>query len=192
MAGPTRGYCPLCSAPITICTRGSGDVTIRENKVIFSIKGGDSEINVIFDSVSNRVLDTEFHYRHLPVISNYNNTMTSPPLYVGHFYVRIAMKCRGCSCYEFVIQTVIHLDQEAPQIDKLIFNSESIDFDEFRIHNSYTSKITTFSTLLPGTIDSEIIIPPHFGKGLELPLVALNRYNPQETIDRIKNLIIFS
>lgn len=106
------------------------------------------------------------------------------PVYSGKQYIAFHVNCKNCSKYNFVIQVVIDLDSSF--IDHILLNSESmVFFDEtgrIEIKNVYSTNQTDYC-----------YSSGEAKKGVEhFPLIPLDWEDPQKTLKRLKNLLIFT
>jgi len=101
------------------------------------------------------------------------------------------MVCTSCNNYSLMIQMVIAL--EYMMIAKIVLNSESMSFMEkgglSEIRNIYTLNKTEYNFFGGEPIEGE---PHDFVRSQTLPLISLDRDNPLHTLQRIKNLLIFT
>lgn len=121
------------------------------------------------------------------VFVDLNQTISSHGYFnYGTNYHGINIECVNvdCSLFDFTIQLQTNLDKN--KINHIILNSERISYEDkqgmlHEIKNIYTSNTTEYTFYTKSE-----------SKNKKLPLVPLDFNNPENTIQRIKKLIIFS
>ncbi len=117
-------------------------------------------------------------------------TPALPPI-SGDQYLYLGVACKSCNKYDYTLQLIICLKPLA--MKRIVFNSEKVVFQEGEwserreLRNVYTTKRTTYSYFPEpkiGLITSEL--------KQDLPLLPLNREDPSKTLERVKNLLIFT
>ena len=107
-------------------------------------------------------------------ISSYYNSIT---------YHRLGFECEYCFLFGYTIQ--IQVDLSKNKLIGVFLNSEKVSYEDsdnvlHEIKNIYTKNITEYTYYLESDTKQE-----------KFPLVPLNVQNPEETINRIKNLMTF-
>lgn len=113
--------------------------------------------------------------KHYPVVT---------PTYDGKFYHALTLDCKYCCKYSYTLQLQFSL--KPCKLLGAYLNSENLSLEEGKvvheIKNVYATEQTHYT---------------HFAKDgdckrITLPLIPLNLDNPQETVNRIRKLLIFS
>jgi len=120
------------------------------------------------------------------VLAGYNPYKGYPinyTLFDGIFITGRKVACR-CNCYEYSLQ--LHIDLKEHHLSKIILNSETVTIEDgedvHEIRNIYTMDKTEYTRISKNkSFDT-----------LKIPLVSENLFNPQETLIRLKKLLIFS
>lgn len=123
--------------------------------------------------------------------TRYGYTGSSTPPTSGLKYLYLGVSCQSCKKYDYALQLIVDLDPLA--MKRILLNSERVIFQENElgerreIRNVYTTRRTEYSYFRkpePGTIVEEL--------KQELPLLPFNRVDPNKTLERVKNLLIFT
>lgn len=106
------------------------------------------------------------------------------PIYNGILINDITINCNVCYRYTFNIKFHFNLTERC--LNKIIFNFETIYFGEgntgYEIKNNYPLDITEYCSLNKNEKSEKISIP----------LIPIDLDNPEETLSRIRKLLIFS
>lgn len=104
--------------------------------------------------------------------------------YHGKFMHGLSMECMSCCQFSYNIQ--LHMDIIKRKIVGIFLNSENISIEDHgmihEIKNIYATDETFYACFPKDGTDKRII----------LPLIPLDLKYPQNTINRIKSLLIFS
>jgi hypothetical protein len=110
----------------------------------------------------------------------------------GHKYLGLGMECPNCRNYNFMIQIVV--DLEPCVIANIVLNSESLTFKDkdktYEIRNIYTTNQTEYMYYNSDAVSEEGTI--HLGGRENLPLIPLDRSNPNYFFRRVKNLLLWT
>jgi len=103
--------------------------------------------------------------------------------YHGKFLQGMTLDCKICCKFSYTLQ--VHVDLEIKKLTGIFLNSETLTVEEgsvvHEIKSIYSTKQTEYARFEPGS-----------DKRVNLPLIPLDLKNPEETIKRVKKLIIFS
>jgi hypothetical protein len=109
----------------------------------------------------------------------------------GTLYLSLTGSCKGCKRYEYVLQVLINL--ATSKLLDIVLNSETVTFpsgntgEKWELKNIYTTKqtiYTHFAPPAPGAIINKA--------EQNFPLLPINREDPSKTLERVKNLLIFT
>jgi len=110
----------------------------------------------------------------------------------GVFIHGLTLHCEDCCQFAYNIQ--IHMDLGQKKLIEIFLNSESISVEDGRdlheIKNIYAMKKTEYNYF-----PNELAEPQQESKykgRIIFPLIPLNLINPMETVNRIRNLIIYT
>lgn len=191
-----HSQCPLCRSTLQINSR---DLSDYFPKPTWYDKNGDIYLDVGIDEypiVKIHVDDNTLTFlSHKEIIAakqfNYGNNSRNPKAGVTYnnsftaistYYQGINIECEKCCQYSFTLQIIIDITNK--KIMSILLNSEDLSIvntDHYYIKNIYATERTEYKHYMTdGTIKSAI-----------LPIIALNIYEPSETLNRIKNLLIF-
>lgn len=191
-----RVSCPVCDSRLHVNDSRyiTGDLSDYRECDVFVIDRPDFMISI--DLTSNDVLKLEI----FQPTNAMSAMLSSAPHRVGNiFYERVVVDCEDCSQYSYCFQLLI--DSKEGKVTGIPFNSETITFiiddDPFpgtvhEIRNVYTLQETQYRYFNGRNISKLNQMYPNDEKGIKIPLVPLDIYNPQKTLQRIKNLIVFS
>lgn len=149
-------------------------------------------INVVNNAITRQTeIETEDQ-----VVNAFSGSQTfkhspSLPIASGYQYLHLGVACKSCHKYDYTLQLIICVKPLA--MKQIIFNSERLVFQEGEwserreLRNVYTTKKTTYSYFPEpklGVVRDEL--------KQDFPLLSLNREDPNKTLERVKNLLIFT
>ena len=162
----------------------------------FTDVGGTSYTDIISICLETHEVKRKLSY-HQDLGYGTNGLLTSysvcspSPTVKGDKYLGLGMVCTSCNNYNFMIQIVIALEFMA--VSKVLLNSESMSFFEkggmSEIRNIYTLDKTEYNFFSGEPIKGD---PYDFVRSQTLPLIPLDKENPLHTLQRVKNLLIFT
>lgn len=193
-------FCPSCKSHMRINGPESNvvlnygqDLLANLNTITFEWENESIELEVESGSVCN--ITQRSNMNTMYAIGNANPIFSShgaPPGIPnsGIFMCRLRRTCNECSMYSYTLQIVI--DMERKMVGAVFLNTESISFENTDISGIH--KVCEIKNLYGTKKTVYTIFEIESGKDkiLELPLIPLNLQNPEETLSRIKNLVIFS
>lgn len=170
----------------------------RRTTITFILRepGYEDKFIVDIDDVSIRreSIIKQVNYKSLVYGGTYSvhhsNHIISPPT-TGTQYLAIGMNCQACRKYDYLFQILV--DLESLILIRVALNSEQFTFQNgpldgrVEIRNVYSTNKTIYhSWPAPrlGIIET--------GKRQEFPLIPMNREEPEKTLKRINNLLIFT
>lgn len=118
-------------------------------------------------------------------------SVPSSPVASGYQYLSLGVACKSCHKYDYTVQLILCVKPLA--IARIILNSERLVFQEGEwserreLRNVYTTKKTVYSYFPEpklGFIRNEL--------KQDFPLLPINREDPNKTLERVKNLLIFT
>ena len=165
--------CPICKSSMIIESSSCPNEIIKHNNnYLFSISSKMSNVLVVdvkTEKVSLQNINDNKFKKHI----NFN----------GQFWSSLNISCNECYKYSFIIQ--IKFDLNDIKIINISLQSESITFEEndliTELRNKYSPKETWIITYSGNST-----------KTTKLPLIDINLNNPQETLNRVNKLILFS
>ncbi|HEY5267592.1 MAG TPA: hypothetical protein VII94_00455 [Candidatus Saccharimonadales bacterium] len=217
-----RSECPFCHNPMKIepgCIEWeikkspSSHYTVGTDSFYYNsysvkertfIKFSYGESSIIVDYETGEVLSVrETHSMTDIYNSNYYGSYTGKSYGYGqglsdYNLFAINIHCSNCQAYRYVVQ--VHISLIEKQIVNIYLNSESLSFKDekgtYFIRNVYSSEKTEYSFNSnehsdTGLKEIEAYLGYH-SKILELPLIPINFEEPNKTLGRVKNLVLFS
>lgn len=173
--------CPLCHGTLISNNMSGADGLITDEDPIILIQHNDLKIHANMDTSSicveyNDFSETEFGVlKFKKSISNYNP---------GRLIIGVDFEC--FDCHQYYYNVAVHIDTCNKIFSLATLNSEWLEIengpDVFTIRNIYATGITVYEHHLSNGD----------AKKCEIPIVPLNLNNPQETLERLKKLIIFT
>jgi hypothetical protein len=166
--------CIFCQKTLTIVGRDLVDTDDHD----------DNSISFYLSSLVNDIITFNKYTEKVSHISPEYNT--------GHgvFIHGLTFHCDACCQFAYNIQ--IHIDTELLKLIGIYLNSESLSIEDgadlHEIKNIYSFNRTEYS-YFRGILAADADVPDQ--NSINLPLVPLNLNNPIETVNRIRNLIIF-
>jgi hypothetical protein len=117
-------------------------------------------------------------------------------LYEGKIYESLKIGCQKCHQFSYVVQVVI--DGTAMRVEHLFLNSEFISWSDnnhitHQINNVYATDKTEyskFSSIENTNFNGRKMFRSDYH--INIPLIPLNLNDPDETMNRIKKLNLFS
>lgn len=101
-------------------------------------------------------------------------------------YEPIYMECQNIDCglYSYIIQVLV--DIKNLKVKKIILNSEKISYEDtdgslHEIHNNYVNRTTNYNYFFK---EKESFVT--------VPIININLNDLKQTVERVKNLLIFS
>jgi len=185
-------HCPLCHDKMELYDmRARSEYDYEQNKIIFEldeINGNTLHINYRTEEVELIISQNHIMlYGANPSSISYNSRMGNSYIRCGGEIGRaIHICCMNKECGQFSYTLQVWADLKAKRLSGVYLNSEQITLDEdgttYEIKNVYTSDKTYYSYHAKDGVS----------KITHIPLIKLNLSKPNETLERIKNLIIFS
>lgn len=124
-------------------------------------------------------------------VGSYLTFVNGVPQTTGDMYFGLGLECCGCQDYYYMLQLVVSLSPSI-RLSKICLNSESViirnNESRYEIRNSYTTGNTEYLFSSDQPNEDTITI----SKRQLLPLIPLDRQCPIKTLQRIKNLLIFT
>jgi hypothetical protein len=109
----------------------------------------------------------------------------------GHKYLGLGRDSCKCQKYSFMLQLIVNL--KLLNLSEIYLNSEKVIIinqeGRYEIRNVYTTNKTEYG-FFPGNPEVELVDVSY--KHQLLPLIPLDRQHPDKTLQRIKNLLIFT
>ena len=163
----------------------------KMHSIIFELDSNSIEIELETDQIINvnehKLKQDIFTAEgRTPVYTNFS--LHTPVPKSGTIMLRIVMGCNKCDMYSYILQICLSMDLRA--VTDVFLNFERISFkysDTQRgcdIKNLYGMSKTVFVEFDKNSLDGDKIT--------ELPLIPMNIHEPEETLKRVKNLLIFS
>jgi hypothetical protein len=187
-------HCPLCKRHMRINTRDimEADDVYLQHRLSFELSwNSDRREHLYIDIPTERVTVEVTHYREELAFGTVSSAYSkfgksfSTLMMGGKLYQGVTLECPKCCKYSYTLQIIINLDLKRPRVMEVLLNSESISLeDNYKVHeikNVYNLEKTEYS-----------VFTDNSDKCINLPLIPLNVNQPQETLDRIKKLVIFS
>lgn len=186
--------CPLCSEAMKIENIGFKNICCGNDRgytLVFSLDYDDKLIinpateEIIIDLVQEMKFDLENYddstnvTYHVPKLN-----ISSMIDYNGIMYHPVQISCSRCGNFSYTLKLQINLNSPGRLEETTLANMKVFIKDMNKIHlltNHYGSRKTFYAT----NSDS-------YQKSIELPLIEINLENPQETLARVKKLIIFT
>jgi hypothetical protein len=184
--------CPLCqgfthindrdlAADIGYDYRGEGQrvtfyVNRREDDTI-TINPATDEVELILaNRMPDKIYDATTH--------SITTAQPSLPIYNGKLLHALTIDCKNCCQYSYTLQ--LHFDLAEERLTGIFLNSETLSIENdaivHEIKNVYSAEETRYTYFLKDGVEKSSI----------LPLVPLNLTNPNETVSRIRKLLVFS
>jgi hypothetical protein len=167
-----RQKCPVCNEELIF---NSKDVMTNYyshiGKLCFELMGEDL---LFIDPRSQKI---EISLKQSSQLLGYYN-------YNGLSYHRLGLEC-NCCMYDYTLQ--LQVDMSKQILHNILLNSERISYEDssgilHEIKNTYVTNVTEYAYHDLHSIS----------KTEKLPIIPLNLNNPQETVDKIQKLLIFS
>jgi hypothetical protein len=186
-----RSECPICQSEMSIDPKDIvGPIEYsKNNRLVFELDHASDDM-VFVDVLTGdlRVSINRDSSRYLtggafatPNIKVYPNVMTES----------LTIKCQGHEHYSYTIK--LWLDFDLGKVADLYLESEFLKWKDYNeniaheVRNYYTSHTTKYN-YYNGSFDYRPFANLHI---VDIPMVPLNLSNPEETVSRIKNLLIF-
>lgn len=192
-----KRYCPLCHHGMEIYdARTRHEYNFAHERTILTLELDQHAEHVLHIDLMTEQVELVISKREdymLPVYGDspssiyYNSRMGTAYIRLdGEMANSIHIQCmnRDCSQYSYVLQMWINLDMK--RVTEVYLNSEFIAFDEGQITHELKNIYTTGKTIYTYYDEDGSM------KSIPLPLVELNVSKPSETLERVKNLLIFS
>ena len=117
----------------------------------------------------------------------FDNTIPAEQVYDGTMFQRLIIQCNYCQRYKYVLKMALNLTHQ--RIDGTFLNSEWVsvekDGNACSILSIYSTERTEYKVFsIPG--DHQV------GDTIDFPLIPINLENPQETLNKIQKLVIFT
>lgn len=183
--------CPLCNSPLTPHRGFSNDQVIFNGRQL-SIKNEEYNIllNINSCSITIERVNSLSHYEVSELGYKFNRNLHSPSSFDsiigGQLILPINFECLSNKCSQYAYMAAVHLDLNERIFRVAHLNSEWISIekngDVFDVKNNYLTNKTKYTR------------HNRLGKtnSCELPLIPLNISNPEETLERLHKLIIFT
>jgi hypothetical protein len=174
-------HCPACRGELVISESNlasSYDTNDpNHQKIVFEISIQNDEL-VYIDPLTNDVELVVWDAGNKIIHKDKNN--------LGTFGHSLKLECIKCCMYYYVIQVWVNLN--IPQLVSVILNSESISWEDpdrtlHEIVCSYVTNKTTYTYF--SVLEQE-------SGTINLPIVPLDIDNPENTVNRIQSLLVFS
>ena len=187
-------YCILCKKPISCpgeCTyeiSGGGETNYDLSFEYYLWSGTWIRVNARTECVETFTKAYENNYSINTPSSAYKSFSSSPPQ-SGKEYFCYYISCQSCLNFNYSLQLI--LNWGTLRIEEVFLNSESVTFHNngnmYYISNRYSFNKTEFlvdiyNSGYPGPVKNPII----------MPLIELDYENPENTLEKVKKLIIFS
>lgn len=179
-----KSACPLCKSPLHINDRDLATDYGHE------FRGGTPKISFFINQREDDTVTVDPETDEVELVlrnrmpERISGTSFTPPTYNGKLIHALHLNCNSCCQYSFTLQ--VHLNLTKSKLIGIFLDSESMSIEEcsmvHEINNSYSTNKTFYSYF-----DKE-----GDSKKVFLPLIPLDHYSPQETIARIRKLLIFS
>lgn len=188
-----RPFCPICYERMEVDNKYGAQVRREydsEEKITLIWKSNQDELiinlnNDRVESLTKKVRSSAIFGLPGQIIG-----FEYTPVENGIMYTSLAVGCEGCFQYSYVVQILVDISRK--MIDSVILNSELISVEDketlHEIRNVYTTDKTEYSWFKTGQSEGE----PVDEKSIILPLVPLDLSCPEKTVERIRNLILFS
>lgn len=175
--------CPACEGP-TILNNGQ----VFGPGPLLMLSHGDDEICI---DIETHDIQLQVNRHEEMIIGNspiyYNSKMNNSYIqYGGKYAIKMQINCPNSKRHFYsVLQLWMDLDKR--KLESVYLNSVSSYFQDDKkvnhmIKNLYMNSTTCYSYGRISDITTEIVVP----------IIPINFQNPQETIDRVKKLVIFS
>ncbi len=175
-----RSYCPFCNNPLA--SNNIVSTPLYTSKEVTYLMSDGNRLTV--DCLSNRV-EIIFYQKSFYESDFYQPPrVPAPPNYDGIMYESIEIGCYSCQNFYYVVRLKIDLSNML--LSEVSLNSETVIIrkggeESHFIKNVYSFDQTEYSYM---TYKRQ--------QQIKLPLIPLNLDNVQETLDRIKKLLVFS
>lgn len=185
-------YCPFCDAALTINSAQMVEDFVWQGnqKLSFYLSGGNNEDILTIDPHTNEVEISVFGReitRHMYTGGKSKGryaTNRHPHPRSGTLFQGVRAECEKCFLFMCVWQLCINLTDKV--LYNVILNSERVSLEQngmlYEINNVYSTKQTHFISHLADGSPKESI----------LPLIPLDLKNPEDTLSRIRGLLIFT
>lgn len=176
--------CPNCNSLMEINDRDAEVKTITNSNATITSK-------LEFDLYSADLLIVDFESGSCEIKSDSYNLYSG-----GVLHQRLGIECNDCCQYYYVLN--LKIDLETMLVSGLYLDSETLTVEKdhivYEIKNSYSIGQTHYSVIkrIREAKGKVTHIIDSIDKTIDLPLVPLDVFNPDETLKRINNLIIFS
>jgi len=182
--------CPICQCKLSIDPKDIvGPVAYsKNNRLVFELDHASDDMVLVDVMTGDIEISTQKNSRSY-------QTGTSSNVYLGSMYTNVNSESFTGSCmvhdhYSYTIR--MWIDLELRKVADIYLASEFImcrDASDIvhEVNNYYESQITKYS-YYKGSYNYKPFAELNV---VELPIVPLNLSNPEETISRIQNLLIF-
>lgn len=182
--------CPLCAKPTHINDRDlaydwESEGCDRKARFAFFINKSEDD-TITIDPETDEV-DLVLRQRMPDTLYDYTKqTYYAPatPIYNGTLIHGLTIDCKNCCQYSYTLQ--IHFNLTEKRLAKIVLNSENISIEDgsmvHEIKNLYSMNKTEYSSFSKEGDSHKSA----------LPLLPLDLDNPQDTIARIRKLLVFS
>lgn len=186
-----RTHCPLCQEPIV---KGYSSITEYDGEKTVEFDLGNTKVTIEY--YGGKILEwregssfTEIITTGTPVYASNGSAQSLSRS--GKEVFRVICCCGKCSCYAYILQ--VHMDMDEKRVVGVVLNSETLSFERgpllHEIKNIYTTEKTEYTTFT--NYESEDA-KPHDKQTTVLPLIPMDLENPDKTLNRIKTLVLFS
>lgn len=178
--------CPFCHA---IITRGYASITMNGGETLVEFSIGKLTMTLDYNSGELREYKNTSSFQEVvtksyPVYASNGSAHSVSPS--GKQLFGVYCSCNQCGRYTYTLQ--IHIDMGLSKIVGIFLNSETLCFEEesnlYEIRNVYSSEKTEYKVF-----DNDAVSET---KTLNLPLIPLDRSDPNKTLERVKTLVLFS
>ena len=181
-----HSYCPFCAEQLSLFC-GSSDYDVSRSSDTLHLRSDDSKIDInLYTNKFNLELIRSMPYDDINDSFGYpnNSRKPSPWLNNGYMLLGIVQECLSCCSYSYIL--IFNFDLTERRLMLATLNSEWISIekslDVFEINNNYATDITHY-THHNNNGDT---------KKHDFPIIPINFINPEETLDRLHKLIIFT
>jgi hypothetical protein len=181
-----HSYCPFCAEQLLLFC-GSKDYDISRSSNFLHLRSDDSKVDInLYTNKFNLELIRTMPYAELDEGFGYSkiSRKSSPWDNTGYMVIGIIKECLSCCSYSHIL--MFHFDLTERCLKSATLNSEWMSIekspDVFEINNNYVTDITQY-THHNNNGDS---------KKYDFPIILINLINPEETLERLHKLIIFT
>ena len=188
-----RTFCPVCHNSLSIDDK-YGLMIKKEydskNKITLIWKSNQDELVINLngdriESLTKKVVSSTIYGLPGCIVGHGYTSIEN-----GTMYTSLSVGCNDCCQYSYVVQVLVNISKKV--IDNIVLNSELITIEDdeviHEIRNIYTTDKTEYSWFKTGQDEED----PIDEKSIILPLVPLDLVCPEKTVERVRNLILFS